>query len=179
VSQNVGNCPIEACEDGVVSARRERRIRLVNEFIGLPQGNLADSSIHFTPGNCCPPLSRTSCCCSCVRSSVTDFSAERAMEHVKVITREPHPTGSIANRRVRDYIVAQLSSQGLKPEVQKSASTTPWDIGGAHLRGQYNATNLVELLVELFPATHSDQFLWRIAQYERRLIQAIAQPLDI
>lgn len=42
-------------------------------------------------------------------ASVTDFSAERAMEHVKIIAREPHPTGSIANARVLDYIVAQLA----------------------------------------------------------------------
>ena len=43
---------------------------------------------------------------------VTDFSAERAMEHLKVIAREPHPTGSIANARVRDYIVEQLKFLG-------------------------------------------------------------------
>jgi len=34
---------------------------------------------------------------------VTDFSAERAMKHLKVIARDPHPTGSIENARVRDY----------------------------------------------------------------------------
>ncbi len=56
---------------------------------------------------------------------VTDFSAERAIEHLKVIAREPHPTGSIANTHVRDYIVEQLNFLGLKPEVQKSVSTTP------------------------------------------------------
>ncbi|HJX96182.1 MAG TPA: hypothetical protein VJ324_11225, partial [Candidatus Acidoferrum sp.] len=64
-------------------------------------------------------------------ASATNFSAERAIEHLKVIAREPHPTGSIANTRTRDYIVEQLRFLGLKPEVQKSVSTTPWDIGGA------------------------------------------------
>ena len=42
-----------------------------------------------------PPVVPTS-------APVTDFSAERAIEHVKVIAREPHPTGSIVNGRVRD-----------------------------------------------------------------------------
>jgi hypothetical protein len=55
---------------------------------------------------------------------VTEFSAERAIENLKVIAREPHPTGSIANARVRDYIVEQTRSLGLNPELQKSVSTT-------------------------------------------------------
>ena len=49
-----------------------------------------------------------------------DFSAERAIEHVKVIAREPHPTGSIANARVRDYIVEQLKLQRLEPQIQRT-----------------------------------------------------------
>jgi hypothetical protein len=62
---------------------------------------------------------------------VTDFSAERAMKYLTVIAREPHPIGSIANGRVRGYIVEQIQSLGLNPELQKSVSTTSWDIGGA------------------------------------------------
>jgi len=92
---------------------------------------------------------------------VTDFSAERAMEHVKVIAREPHPTGSIANTRVRDYIVAQLSSQGLQPEVQKSASTTPWDIGGA----PYSAGTIQNVIARL-PGANSTGALLLMAHYD-------------
>jgi hypothetical protein len=61
----------------------------------------------------------------------TEFSVARAMEHVNVIASEPHPTGSIANTRTRDYILQQLESLDVKPEVQKSVSTTSWGIGGA------------------------------------------------
>jgi hypothetical protein len=50
----------------------------------------------------------------------TDFSAERAIEHLKVIAREPHPTGSIANARVRDYLVEQLKQDGLEPQIQRT-----------------------------------------------------------
>src|SRR5260370_35595947 len=60
----------------------------------------------------------------------TDFSAERAMEHLRVIAREPHPTGSTANARVRDSIVERLTSLGLGPDLQKSVSTPPWGVGG-------------------------------------------------
>src|SRR5271169_3164893 len=91
----------------------------------------------------------------------TDFSAERAIEHLKVIAREPHPTGSIANTRVRDYIVKQLRFLGLKPEVQKSASTTPWDIGGA----PYGA-GTVENVIARLPGTNSTGALLLMAHYD-------------
>jgi hypothetical protein len=91
----------------------------------------------------------------------TDFSAERAMEHVKVIAREPHPTGSIANTRVRDYIVEQLNSQGLKTEVQKSASTTLWDLGGA----PYSAGTIQNVIARL-PGANSTGAVLLMAHYD-------------
>ncbi len=36
--------------------------------------------------------------------------------HVKVIAREPHPTGTVANERVRRYIVEQLRAMGVAHE---------------------------------------------------------------
>ena len=50
----------------------------------------------------------------------TEFSAQRAMEHVRAIASEPHPTGSLANQRVRDYLLQQLTALGLEPQVQRS-----------------------------------------------------------
>ena len=41
-----------------------------------------------------------------------EFSASRAFEHLMVIAREPHPTGSAANARVRDYLIQQLQAPG-------------------------------------------------------------------
>ena len=61
----------------------------------------------------------------------SEFSAKRAMKHLDVIAREPHPTGSLANAHARNYLVDQLNSLGLKPEVQKAVAMTSWDIGGA------------------------------------------------
>jgi acetylornithine deacetylase/succinyl-diaminopimelate desuccinylase-like protein len=47
-----------------------------------------------------------------------DFSAGRAIDHVTSIAQEPHPMGSPANARVRDYIVKQLEKLGLEPLLQ-------------------------------------------------------------
>ena len=40
------------------------------------------------------------------------FSSKRAMEHVRVIAAEPHPTGSEANAKVRDYLKSELEKIG-------------------------------------------------------------------
>jgi hypothetical protein len=52
----------------------------------------------------------------------TVFSAERAMRHVEQIARRPHPMGSADHDRVRDYIVAQLSSLALSPQIQRATA---------------------------------------------------------
>ena len=52
----------------------------------------------------------------------TAFSAARAMQHLEEIAREPHPIGSPANARVRDYLVAQLRSLGLQTQVQTTTA---------------------------------------------------------
>lgn len=49
------------------------------------------------------------------------FSAERALLHLKIIAAEAHPSGSPAQAKVRDYLLAQLSAIGLKPELQKAS----------------------------------------------------------
>ncbi|HEY6088402.1 MAG TPA: M28 family peptidase [Gemmatimonadaceae bacterium] len=52
----------------------------------------------------------------------TEFSAERAMKHVREIAQRPHPMGSVDHDRVRDYIVGQLSTLGLRVEIQKATA---------------------------------------------------------
>jgi len=46
-----------------------------------------------------------------------DFSAERALVHVRVIGAAPHPVGSPESDEVRKYLVAQLALLGLQPQV--------------------------------------------------------------
>src|SRR5882762_6227408 len=55
-------------------------------------------------------------------ASDTVFSAERAIRHVEQIAQRPHPMGTADHDRVRDYIVAQLSALGLRPQIQQGTA---------------------------------------------------------
>lgn len=50
--------------------------------------------------------------------ALAGFSLEQVQIHLRHIAKEPHPTGSEANDRVRAYIAGQLQAIGLQPEVQ-------------------------------------------------------------
>ena len=50
------------------------------------------------------------------------FSSERAIKHIQVIANQPHPTGSAANRLVREYIFQELKYLGLETEFQPDGS---------------------------------------------------------
>jgi len=52
----------------------------------------------------------------------TVFSAERALRHVEQIAQRPHPMGTADHDRVRDYILAQLTTLGLRPQVQTATA---------------------------------------------------------
>ena len=57
---------------------------------------------------------------------VAQFSAERALEHVKAIGSGPHPVGSARHLEVENYITATLRQIGLTPEVQKATARDRW-----------------------------------------------------
>ncbi|WP_461052806.1 M20/M25/M40 family metallo-hydrolase [Spirosoma arcticum] len=50
----------------------------------------------------------------------TEFSAERAMQHIRQIAREPHAMGTPGHARVRTYLINTLRSLGLDPQVQEA-----------------------------------------------------------
>jgi hypothetical protein len=54
----------------------------------------------------------------------SDFSSERAMRHVRVVAAEPHPVGSAAHAKVREYILGELSALGLEPVVQDASGVS-------------------------------------------------------
>ena len=58
-------------------------------------------------------------------ASENTFSAERAMEDLRVVAREPHPIGSSEQVRVRDYILGQAEALGLPAEVQRAENVAP------------------------------------------------------
>lgn len=49
----------------------------------------------------------------------TSFSTERALQHLKVISQKPHPTGTKAHAEVRAYIVEQLKALGIEISLQE------------------------------------------------------------
>lgn len=49
----------------------------------------------------------------------TEFSAERAFEHVKTLAQTERPIGTAANDSARNYILGELRELGLKPEIQQ------------------------------------------------------------
>ena len=49
------------------------------------------------------------------------FSAERALEHIKKISGNPHYVGSVYHDSVRNYISEQLKALGLDPEIQEGS----------------------------------------------------------
>ena len=55
----------------------------------------------------------------------TQYSAERALEHVLHIAAEPHPAGSTAADEVRDYIIAQIEALGVEAHLQEAEIYRP------------------------------------------------------
>jgi Peptidase family M28 len=54
-----------------------------------------------------------------------EFSSGRAMKQLEAIAQQPHPIGSSAHQEVRDYILKELSAQGLSPEIQETTVARP------------------------------------------------------
>jgi Peptidase family M28 len=52
-----------------------------------------------------------------------EFSSARALAHVAVIARHPHPMGSTEHAAVRAYLLSQLRAVGLEPEVHEAVVT--------------------------------------------------------
>jgi hypothetical protein len=51
----------------------------------------------------------------------TEFSADRAMKHVRAIASKPHPAGSPEAAAARDYILTELGMLGIPAEIQQGA----------------------------------------------------------
>lgn len=54
-----------------------------------------------------------------------EFSAEKALIHVREIATVPHPLGSAADGAARNYLVAQLTQLGLQPQIFSSLGVDP------------------------------------------------------
>lgn len=72
-------------------------------------------------------------------SAETEFSADRAFEHIKTLAQTPRPIGTAANDSARNYIINELRELGLQPKVQAGIG-----IGSSFDRGLVgNAKNIM------------------------------------
>ncbi len=62
-------------------------------------------------------------------TSLTDFSIDNALYHIKNIAKKPHYTGSIEHKEVQKYIVNELKKLQLQPTIQKqTAFNKKWKV---------------------------------------------------
>ncbi|HZT60920.1 MAG TPA: M20/M25/M40 family metallo-hydrolase, partial [Pyrinomonadaceae bacterium] len=64
----------------------------------------------------------------------SEFSAARALKHLRIVAARPHPIGSQEHAAVRDYILRELSGLGLEAETQRTTAVngrwgTPFGAG--------------------------------------------------
>ncbi|MFJ6208653.1 M28 family peptidase [Lysinibacillus sp. NPDC092081] len=81
-----------------------------------------------------------------------DFSSERALDYLKDVAKEPHPMGSPANKRVRDYIVKQFQNLDIPVEIQ---SKPVKDIRDGKYAAKISA-GTVENIIAKIPGTSGD-----------------------
>ena len=56
----------------------------------------------------------------------TLFSTDRALEHVKEISKEPHGVGFPGHSKVRSYVISQLQKLGLQTSIQEGYTAGDW-----------------------------------------------------
>ena len=80
-----------------------------------------------------------------------DFSIENALDHLRIISKKPHYTGSEYHSVVRDYILNELKNMGLETEIQNQVVTRFCCVGTntsniiGTIRGSSNGKSLVLL----------------------------------
>nr|ABI22135.1 putative peptidase [Streptomyces lavendulae] len=79
------------------------------------------------------------------------FSAERAMRHVRAVAAEPHPVGSRAAARVRDYLLAELKDLGFETEVQEAVASH--DLGPTPYGPRYLTGGVVRNVIGRLPGS--------------------------
>ncbi|MDQ2860079.1 MAG: M20/M25/M40 family metallo-hydrolase [Pseudomonadota bacterium] len=74
------------------------------------------------------------------------FSAGRAMIDDAAMAPAPHPVGSAANARVRDYLIHRMAALGLSPQIQRAESRRAKTYDGETYVGGADVENIVGVL---------------------------------
>ncbi|KQS53740.1 peptidase M20 [Brevundimonas sp. Leaf363] len=84
------------------------------------------------------------------QAAASDFSAERAMDDVRLIARAPHPAGSAEHAAVRERLLARMTALGLSPQVQTGA-LDPRVIQAMRERGVAQPPAVAQNLIGVLP----------------------------
>jgi hypothetical protein len=97
----------------------------------------------------------------------TEFSAERAIEHIKVIAQEPRLVGSPGFDSARDYVMGELRALGLNPEIQRTTGIIPAELQ-AHLGWSNVPSKEVENVIARIEGTESQDAILLVAHLDSR-----------
>ena len=59
-------------------------------------------------------------------TDLSEFSAPKALEHIRNIAQKPHYIGSQNHEVVADYLIQELKKLGLNPQIQEGTTLTEW-----------------------------------------------------
>ncbi|MFS2008235.1 M20/M25/M40 family metallo-hydrolase [Duganella sp. CT11-25] len=86
------------------------------------------------------------------------FSAGRALESLRVIARESHPTGTKANADVRAYLLEALKARGVDAEVQEGV--------GVYVSQYKNSAGHAANIVARLPGRNAGKAVMVVAHYD-------------
>jgi len=88
----------------------------------------------------------------------TEFSAARAIEHVRAIAQKPHPLESAEHDRVRDYLLSELAKQGLAPQIESGYAEITF--------GKFHGSGNVQNIVARLPGSANTRPVMLAAHYD-------------
>ncbi|MGE8036698.1 M28 family peptidase [Lysinibacillus sp. NPDC093692] len=92
-----------------------------------------------------------------------DFSSEQALEYLKEVAKEPHPIGSPANKRVRDYIVKHFQNLDIPVEIQTKPVK---DIRDEKKAAEIGAEHVENIIAKIQGTSGDDNAVLLTAHYD-------------
>lgn len=92
-----------------------------------------------------------------------DFSSDRALDYLKEVAKEPHPIGSPANKKVRDYIVKHFQNIDVPVEIQ---SKPVKDVIDEEYAAEIGAENVENIIAKIQGTSGDDNAILLTAHYD-------------
>ncbi len=95
-----------------------------------------------------------------------DFSSDQALNYLKEVAKEPHPIGSSANKKVRDYIVKHFQNINIPVEIQTKPVK---DISGGEYAIKLGAENVENIIAKIQGTSGDDNAILLTAHYDSEI----------